>query len=1063
MEKLIERFAQSSDHRDDACSTSMRGETFHSGRSTQQSDRALGPGKDDLFGIFQLWPLESEGVEVDETNIEVLNHPGLLATALNSRRRSIVAVHGLNGDPYKTWMEGDKLWLADFLPLDIPHVRIFTYGYNFGIAFTGCYREERALVMAHERSTQYSSITKDTFGTMFLGTPHRGSDAAFWGKLFGTLADVLTLGSVRTQLLDDLKRKADVLGATCSQFVERSQTLHRIFSVYERVRVKGLSGLVVEDDSAIIVFQDWRDRSDAQILWISGAPGAGKTTASRLLIEHLRRWLQRNQTTVDKEPIVAFYFCTSKQWLRESEEHVVKSLLYQLLSHNKHLFRYLSESDLQSYVSADRDFLGKEDGPREELNITWKILSTILQRGDDFTFWILIDAIDELQDQLRDGLIRRIRLLVLQDLGRKLKFIVCGRSSPLGRGITEPVSWFDIRRQNKVSEDVIKARLDGLRRLSGEARAFYCSLLERIPEDSQEVAKIGFTWVLGSRKPLNVTELQHPVAISTGQKSWSDLQYSLGFNFDAYFDQAFGYLLGVDPNISVRFSHTTVKELLTPANTNIAPSAHDSQVLSKFPIREADVDAELAKRCIIVLSFPDFVKCRNIAREAMAERMRDFFVTSLQGEKALQSLDFAKYDEPDSVHADQETSDRIGKAILKLGQTELDERTHSFLGIVSPTGTIVPTMDLRILKLGPTNACVDYVLHIALKAGIDTTLILRLLADPRAEVNARSKEGWTLLQWCLSRKGLQTVTRGLLRRRDVDTYEQNKQGLNAIEQVFDGGLSEQSALWIIVRSDLPENWFEKSWKLPSRSLWTDPVVDDYTLRTFIHQTASLHWDLMEELIVQRDPFKAVIIDRDGLNLLGRYAYHGTKQRLFRVLDKFPPDVISTSGLWLEPPNPLRPARLWTDWLDKTNCDGRTALHIAAEYRNGTACKALLQAGASCSIRDKTGKLPIHVAAEQGHRAITSLLLKASIRNIGTYAADIEGRSILHYLVMWHSDSFIRQCLPVLRPQVDVRDDTGRSPLHFACIFSNESAPSILLEISVDPNLRDTLFIYASAS
>ena len=41
----------------------------------------------------------------------------------------IVAVHGINGDAYKTWIEGEKLWLCDFLPKDLPGSRIFSYGY----------------------------------------------------------------------------------------------------------------------------------------------------------------------------------------------------------------------------------------------------------------------------------------------------------------------------------------------------------------------------------------------------------------------------------------------------------------------------------------------------------------------------------------------------------------------------------------------------------------------------------------------------------------------------------------------------------------------------------------------------------------------------------------------------------------------------------------------------------------------------------------------------------------------------------------------------------------------
>jgi triacylglycerol esterase/lipase EstA (alpha/beta hydrolase family) len=136
---------------------------------------------------------------------------------------SIVAVHGLKGKAFKTWTEGDKLWLADFLPLEIPQARILSYGYNAGIAFTGsasgiddyarqllerllakrrhvtdpendgttkrpllfiCHSlggvvVKRALVLAHERSRRYGSISQDTTGIMFLGTPHRGSDVAF--------------------------------------------------------------------------------------------------------------------------------------------------------------------------------------------------------------------------------------------------------------------------------------------------------------------------------------------------------------------------------------------------------------------------------------------------------------------------------------------------------------------------------------------------------------------------------------------------------------------------------------------------------------------------------------------------------------------------------------------------------------------------------------------------------------------------------------------------------------------------------------------------------------------
>jgi hypothetical protein len=50
---------------------------------------------------------------------------------------SIVAVHGLGGHPFKTWTDGSKLWLRDFLPSRLPQARIFTFGYDSRIAFSG--------------------------------------------------------------------------------------------------------------------------------------------------------------------------------------------------------------------------------------------------------------------------------------------------------------------------------------------------------------------------------------------------------------------------------------------------------------------------------------------------------------------------------------------------------------------------------------------------------------------------------------------------------------------------------------------------------------------------------------------------------------------------------------------------------------------------------------------------------------------------------------------------------------------------------------------------------------
>jgi hypothetical protein len=49
---------------------------------------------------------------------------------------SVVAIHGLNGHPYGSWMSkstSPKMWLKDFLPEDAPNCRIIIYGYKSNI------------------------------------------------------------------------------------------------------------------------------------------------------------------------------------------------------------------------------------------------------------------------------------------------------------------------------------------------------------------------------------------------------------------------------------------------------------------------------------------------------------------------------------------------------------------------------------------------------------------------------------------------------------------------------------------------------------------------------------------------------------------------------------------------------------------------------------------------------------------------------------------------------------------------------------------------------------------
>jgi hypothetical protein len=63
--------------------------------------------------------------------------PVLPSAQIDERSPDIVAIHGICGDPLKTWThESGALWLRDFLPKDINGVRVFSFGYDAEVALT---------------------------------------------------------------------------------------------------------------------------------------------------------------------------------------------------------------------------------------------------------------------------------------------------------------------------------------------------------------------------------------------------------------------------------------------------------------------------------------------------------------------------------------------------------------------------------------------------------------------------------------------------------------------------------------------------------------------------------------------------------------------------------------------------------------------------------------------------------------------------------------------------------------------------------------------------------------
>ncbi|KAI1991718.1 hypothetical protein LOZ54_001964 [Ophidiomyces ophidiicola] len=179
---------------------------------------------------------------------------------------SVVAVHGLGGDSYSTWIDPNSncLWLRDLLPqsnIFKESARILTFGYDAkvfvnpsasaarGRTFT--FAEEllndlddkrggeaqhrpiifvghslggivikaaKALCYAHLRKSLYSTILDSTYSIVFFGTPHQGTDSAVWATYLGKIGTVF--GVAASRATRDLKRWSDPLLELSVNFAE---------------------------------------------------------------------------------------------------------------------------------------------------------------------------------------------------------------------------------------------------------------------------------------------------------------------------------------------------------------------------------------------------------------------------------------------------------------------------------------------------------------------------------------------------------------------------------------------------------------------------------------------------------------------------------------------------------------------------------------------------------------------------------------------------------------------------------------------------------------------------
>ncbi|KAL9102394.1 MAG: hypothetical protein Q9163_002460 [Psora crenata] len=213
---------------------------------------------------------------------------------------SIILIHGLRGHPVKTWASSEPaennrvvgsssrrehvtsffksqistsrtknkqtytssqqqqtFWPQDYLSKDVSQARVWTYGYNADV-IGGLFKANnktsvsghgRDLAVRLEREIDDKALCRSkaycqrTRLIVFLGTPHRGSERADWGKIASNLAR-LVLQDSNKKIVKALEVDSEVLDNIHEQFMDIvSKHCIKIHSFHEARGISGMKGL----------------------------------------------------------------------------------------------------------------------------------------------------------------------------------------------------------------------------------------------------------------------------------------------------------------------------------------------------------------------------------------------------------------------------------------------------------------------------------------------------------------------------------------------------------------------------------------------------------------------------------------------------------------------------------------------------------------------------------------------------------------------------------------------------------------------------------------------------
>ncbi|KAJ9612465.1 hypothetical protein H2200_004062 [Cladophialophora chaetospira] len=392
-------------------------------------------------------------------------------------------------------------------------------------------------------------------------------------------------------------------------------------------------------------FNCWLE-SARSFLWLSGLPGAGKTTMFANIVDHLLK----SGTSC----YVAYFYCDFRRNEAQEIVNIMGSLVAQVCSQTGAFPNELEQAYDQSNSSPGQQ-------RRPSLSLLNSVLETIAERHD---LVLLVDGLDECQ-QTQEACAFLSKLVASC---RKIKILVTSRdnaetkaelhSNPRVRleghmeEVTEDVNSYIRRRLStntqlqwlteSVKEDIasklieksggmfrwaqcqigaieklrtVKAIRAALQRLPKGLNETYARILSNVEEFDIDLVRRILLWVSFTIFPVTLLEIYQAIAIEPGLDHLDE--ESLLAKPEDILDLC-GSLVSVSEYEHVRLAHLSVREYL------LGPEIKKDAALSVFALDSIAGNHELAVSCMSYLAFKELTSGPCPTANAYLDRKRQY-------------------------------------------------------------------------------------------------------------------------------------------------------------------------------------------------------------------------------------------------------------------------------------------------------------------------------------------------------------------------------------------------------------------------------------------------------